>query len=91
MNPTRQIESAIYNDNINVAGLIYDEISIHGRATLDEICRNIGALDPQLLTVVVNSMLVDKFQVAYIEAELIRLQCGLNDSPVSVVSNMTRT
>jgi hypothetical protein len=86
MNPTRQIESAIYNDNINVAGLIYDEISIHGRATLDEICRNIGALDPQLLTVV-----VDKFQVAYIEAELIRLQCGLNDSPVSVVSNMTRT
>jgi hypothetical protein len=45
MNPTGQIESAIYNDNIiNVAGLIYDEISIHGRATLDEIRRNIGAL-----------------------------------------------
>ena len=43
MNPTGQIESTIYNDNIiNVAGLIYDEISIHGRATLDEICRNIG-------------------------------------------------
>ncbi|MGB6530094.1 MAG: hypothetical protein WBF33_18475 [Candidatus Nitrosopolaris sp.] len=48
---------------------VYDEISIHGRTTTEEICRNIGAIDPQMLTMVVNAMLVDKFLKTYVEID----------------------
>ena len=54
---------------INVAELVYDEVSIHGRPTIDELVRNIGAIDPQLITVVVNNMLADNFLVIYTEED----------------------
>jgi hypothetical protein len=64
-----RIDSDVHNRGIDIAVLIYDELSIHGRETIDEIIRNIGAVEPQLLTVVINSMLKDKFLVPYAEPD----------------------
>jgi hypothetical protein len=61
--------SDVHSRGIDIATLIYDEISIHGRETIDEVIRNIGAVEPQLLTIVVNSMLKDKFLVPFLESD----------------------
>lgn len=58
-----QIDDIFYGGTqINVAELMYDEISIHTIL----VGRNIGAIDLQMLTMVVNAMLVDKFLKWYI-------------------------
>jgi hypothetical protein len=64
-----RVDSDVHSRGIDIAVLIYDELSIHGRETIDEIIRNIGAVEPQLLTVVINSMLKDKFLVPYAEPD----------------------
>jgi hypothetical protein len=46
---------------INIAGLIHNEIRVHGRETITEIVSNIGAIEEPLLVLVINAMLLDKF------------------------------